>query len=58
VNNWKAKLPAEKPDEGKRHVVFACGRSRGSRLEWAGQLTDDQVKRIWEIVLPPKVPAA
>ena len=49
---WKVPLPAAKPDEGKRHVVVATGQRGGSRIEWSGQLTEEQVTKIWEIILP------
>lgn len=52
MRRWKVPLPIDKPDDGKTHMVIACGQRGGSRIEWIGQLTDDQVKRIWEIVLP------
>jgi hypothetical protein len=52
VNKWKVPLPANQPNEGKKHVVIASGRRGGARLEFAGQLTDEQIAKIWEIAIP------
>lgn len=52
MTRWKVPMPATKPDEGKTHVVIASGRRGGSRLEFVGQLDDEQVRKIWEIALP------
>lgn len=52
MTKWKVPLPAVKPDAGKKHVVIASGSRGGARLEFSGQLTDEQIKRIWEIAIP------
>jgi len=58
---WKATLPSEQPEEGKKHIVIATGRSRGDRLEFSGQLTHEQIAQILAIALPslhiPKEPS-
>jgi hypothetical protein len=52
MNKWKVPLPAAKPDEGKKHIVIASGSRGGARLEFVGQLTDEQIKQIWDIAIP------
>jgi hypothetical protein len=55
MNKWKVPLPAAQPDDGKKHIVIASGRRGGARMEFAGQLTDEQIERIWEIAIPGMV---
>jgi hypothetical protein len=52
MKKWKVPLPAVAPDAGRKHVVIASGRRGGERLEFSGQLTDEQIRRIWEIAIP------
>jgi hypothetical protein len=52
MNKWKVPLPAAQPEEGKKHIVIASGKRGGARLEFAGQLTNEQIKKIWAIAIP------
>ena len=47
--NWKATLPRATPPAGETSVVLAVKTCRGTRLELAGDLPEQQALAAWNI---------
>lgn len=48
---------SKKPPEGHTFTVVALKHSKGTRIEYEGDLTDEQAGRILQVILPDFDPA-